>query len=249
MSRVIKFTKELGIKGLKLYVLDKLKLSISTNICPPGMKKSVKLRANTSDIDVFFQIFVKKEYQFNYRPDLEVIIDAGANIGMTSLYFAAAFPDARIFALEPEDSNYELLKENTRAYPNIIPLHCALWHRNAALKIANPKASKFSFEVRETDGIQSVQAVTIEDLIRDYDLKFIDILKVDIEGAEKQVFSNTRPWITQIGLVIAELHDSHQVGCSRAFYTALDPFIREEFMVGENIFVETTNQKPVPGAV
>ena len=57
----------------------------------------------------------------------DIVLDAGANIGASAIYFARRYPNARIFALEPEQENYDLLLRNTHRYHNIIPIKAALW--------------------------------------------------------------------------------------------------------------------------
>lgn len=68
----------------------------------------------------------------------------------------------------------------------------------------------------------------------EYDLDFIDILKMDIEGSEKNVFENAKDWIDKVGMITVELHDRICMGCSRAFYLASREFTRYE-MNGEKI--------------
>lgn len=71
------------------------------------------------------------------------------------------------------------------------------------------------------------------------------ILKMDIEGAEKEVFSNHPVWMSKIGMIVIELHDKIKVGCNRAFYLATDDFVKSEFRNGENVFLITNNKKGV----
>src|SRR5262245_59178053 len=80
------------------------------------------LRAGTSAILIFRQLFIRRELDFPLPGAPAVIIDAGANIGLASLYFAARFPQARILALEVEPSNFRMLTLNTRDYPQVTPL-------------------------------------------------------------------------------------------------------------------------------
>ena len=75
------------------------------------------LRGKSSDFRVFDEIFLKEQYNSHLLPkNPKVILDAGANIGLSSVYFANRFPNAQVFALEPENSNYELLSVNTENF-------------------------------------------------------------------------------------------------------------------------------------
>ena len=120
------------------------------------------------------------------------IIDAGANIGLTSVYLANRFPSARLLALEVDQQNFELLAANTRAYPRITPLLKGLWHRRANLVIDNPEDHAWAFTVSEAseEGSSTVEGISVADLLRDFGWERVDLLKLDIEGAELEVLSH-----------------------------------------------------------
>jgi hypothetical protein len=99
----------------------------------PELAHPISMRAGTSDLWVFDQIFLYKEMEADFGQDVAFIIDAGANIGLTSVYLANRFPSARILALEVDQQNFELLAANTRPYPCITPLLKGLWNRRANL--------------------------------------------------------------------------------------------------------------------
>ena len=111
----------------------------------PGYRHPVFLRAQTTDVLVFTQIFVKEELGFEIPNLPSSIVDAGANIGLASLFFAHSFPHAKIIALEVEESNFELLRMNTKQYPNITCLRKALWSSPKRLRIVNPKDEPWAF--------------------------------------------------------------------------------------------------------
>jgi len=201
------------------------------------------LRPNTSDINVFEQIFIDEEYRCAIAAEPEIIIDAGANIGLASIYYSLTYPTAKIIAFEPEASNFALLQENIKHYPNIQCENAGLWNKNTWLKIHNPDGQKHSFTVEESSSPQGIHAVTVDRVMEQHDLPFIDILKVDIEGAEKEIFSGHPAWTSKVGMIVIELHDKERVGCNRAFYTATDSCVKEEFRRGENIFLITCNDK------
>lgn len=243
MKRLKRYIAKYGFVGFKLYVMKKAKLPFVIKICIPQLKDNIKLRSNSSDIEVFEQIFINEEYKFATDNEPQIIIDAGANIGLASIYYSIIYPKSKIIAIEPETSNYELLKENTKKYSNIHCINKALWNKNVYLKISNPNDEKFSFIVEESINDDGISAITIDELMKQYNISFIDILKIDIEGAEKEVFSNQPTWLSDVGIVIIELHDTKKVGCSRSFYTSIEPFVINEFRKGENIIITTKNSK------
>src|SRR5438477_12484313 len=88
----------------------------------PALKHPVYLRFGTTDAWVFKEVLLDSEYDFLPPISPKVIVDAGANIGLSSIFFANKFPEATIYALEPEESNFQLLEKNASAYPRIRPL-------------------------------------------------------------------------------------------------------------------------------
>ncbi len=184
-----------------------------------GYKHPIYLRAGSSDRRVFQQVFMAKQYDIEIADPPELIIDAGANVGLSSIFFAREYPDAHIIAVEPEASNYELLSINASYYPNINPIQAAIWYRNTPLEIPNPGDAFWAFQVREATNSEAgtVRAITIPDLLIDSCDKKI-LLKLDIEGAEKEIFENGDiSWINQIDILIVELHDRIKPGCEAAF--------------------------------
>jgi FkbM family methyltransferase len=238
-----KYIVKYGWLGFKLYLYKKIKFPHSVKICLPQFKDVIVLRPNTSDINVFEQIFIDEEYRCVIDAEPNIIVDAGANIGLASIYYAMAYPKARIVAIEPESSNFELLKENVKNYSNIYCENAGLWDKSTYLKIYNPYGQKHSFTVEESNDPQGIKAITVDDVMNQHDFPFIDILKVDIEGAEKEVFSGHPGWIKKVGMIVIELHDKERVGCNRAFYTATDAFLKEEYRRGENVFLVTCSHK------
>ncbi len=170
------------------------------------------LRNGTSDIDAFYKIFAWKEYHLppDFLPNtVRVVVDLGANIGLSASYFASRFPKAKIIALEPDSENYELLKANTRNMDCVNAVNGAIWNRRVSLKIENPDDRPDSYRLCECSPNMpgSVCAFSIPDLLETYHLDEIDILKADIEGAEVQLFSKgCEAWLPKVHTLIIELH-------------------------------------------
>ena len=210
------------------------------SVRPGGYRHEVRLRLGTSDLDTYIQIFEGGAYDFHYGSEPGVIIDAGANVGYASVYFANAFPRARILAIEPENSNYEMLKRNADPYPNVIPIRAALWNTNRLVDLFDPGRRHGGFQTRTiTDPSRSNQAVegmTVDRLMSDYGVDHVDLLKVDIEGAEREVFDDASGWIDRVSTIAIETHDRLKPGCSEAVENATRDFsIRYER--GQNLFL------------
>lgn len=232
-----------GFRGLALVAKSRLlqKLMVVA-ISVPGIAHPIYLRLRTSDISVLSQVFVIGEYSMEFRISPRVIVDAGANIGLTSVFYANKYPQARILAIEPELSNYEILQKNVAPYSKIVPIRAGLWKDNTNLYVVDPGLGKYGFQTVDhfqldrPENTESVPGVTIEKLMADYELEHIDILKVDIEGAEKEVFESASLWINRVGVVEVEMHDRQKTGCSRAVYGATVDF-DYEFRKGETVFL------------
>lgn len=181
----------------------------------------IYVRATHVDRELFASIFLEEQYgsaEVKSR-NARFIIDAGANIGLASVYFARLFPQAKIVALEPSEENYQLLRRNVAPYPNVICLQAALWHEPGVVKIANPAAEAWAFQCQAaTDG---VPALTVPLLMQRYGAASIDILKVDIEGAEREVFAQSCDWLERVRVLCVELHDRFAPGSAEAVYSAI----------------------------
>jgi FkbM family methyltransferase len=201
-----------------------------TQIYLKPLHRCVSIRIGTSDLACFEQVFLRGEYNMPYDIEPAIIIDAGANVGAATLFFSHRYPGARIFAIEPEATNFEMLKHNCGGLRNVTLIEAALWSRHAHLSVIAAGREKFAASVTEceSDGPQ-VKAITIDDLMAAYGLSRIDYLKMDIEGAEKEIFADNPPWLDKVEVLAVELHDRFKAGCAHAFYSALvkRPFRQE----------------------
>jgi FkbM family methyltransferase len=203
------------------------------------LQQHITLRPGTSDLKVILKVLAEHEYAVRFPADPKLIIDAGANIGISALYFAWRFPDAKIYAIEPEDGNFELLKQNCKDRRNIRLQKAALWNYPARVVLQDKDAANWCFSVKPAEGDEGkIDTVTIPQILDDSGLQRIDILKIDIEGSEKALFSNDYDaWLSRVRLLIIELHDHYVPGCAKAFYSALysRPFTQE--LSGENVVI------------
>ncbi|WP_129670922.1 FkbM family methyltransferase [Candidatus Chloroploca sp. Khr17] len=232
-------------EGLRVFVASLLNPRGEVTVHPRQLRAPLTLRLGTSDFRIYGQVIAREEYTLPLSRPPGVIIDAGANIGLTTIYYANRYPAARILALEPEASNFSQLRKNVAAYPQIIPLQAALWDTPIILALANPAKRSgiygvFCVQPHEADGrfpvVGQVNSVTVPQLLTDYNLDVVDLLKVDIEGAEREVFASPAAWIERVGVIIIELHDRLVRGCALNFYTATHGF-ECEWHSGEHVIV------------
>jgi len=191
-----------------------------------GINHRIKLRNNTTDRLVFQEVFLFQSYDvLHLNP--KVIIDAGGNIGLTSIFFANKFPQAKIYSIEPSDSNFEMLLSNTKLYTSITPIHSALWNKDTSLRIKNKNENHWAFSVEECppNHPDSFNALSLTSLMKKYNIEYIDILKLDIEGSERELFQdNFDYWISRTRCILLELHDWFKGDCSKTVYKALSNY-------------------------
>src|ERR1700676_1040570 len=206
----------------------------------PGSRSPFFFREGTADAWVFRQIFVQRQYKVEVSPEPLLIIDAGANIGCASVFFACRYPQATILAIEPDAANFEMLSMNAAPYRNIVPIRAAVWERPEVLAIANPNSKSWEFQTRQATAgdVDTVVGLTIDELLTWAGAARIDILKIDIEGAEKQVFSGPYDrWLGRVGAIFAELHDRLEPECTETFRLATAPYGFIETQRGEDVIL------------
>lgn len=181
-------------------------------------------RGSDADLGVIDQIFIAQDYNLSRFPQnrwaqealrniLEsgsrpLIIDAGANIGLASLYFTTKFPSAQIVAVEPSKDNTVLLAKNLAG--TNARIHRAAIHSGApVITLFDPKQGEWGYSThksgrRPAATLDTVPCVKFRDLIEANEKPFI--LKVDIEGGEKGEF-NDDEILSQFAVIIVELHD------------------------------------------
>ena len=238
---VIRYVRVLGIKHGLVALIKIKRLKRTDHIRLKGIKHPLKLRLNgTSDRTTFYQIFLDKAYEINLPAEPQYIIDAGANIGLTSVYLANRYPNAKIIAIEPDKDNFEILSVNTGAYPNIIALHTALWSNSCHIRVLDIGLGTTGFTVEPCapELPMALKAMSLEEIMKQYDFPRIDLLKMDIEGSEKYVLSEKSDyWISRTNVLIIELHDRFQKGCSSVFF---ETFAKYDFAIapkGENLIL------------
>jgi FkbM family methyltransferase len=171
----------------------------------------------------------------NYR----TIIDCGANIGLTVRYWKAAYPDATVIAVEPDPANFDLLRANTAGLANVHCIRAGVWPVSGRLRIEREELGSSSFRTHEAQEVGDTDAVTIPDLLARFGIDRLSLLKVDIEGAEKELFAGPHlQWLERVDAIAIELHDQWKPGCGDAFFKAIAPFSWTYSIHGEMILCE-----------
>jgi FkbM family methyltransferase len=188
---------------------------------------AVRLRFGTADITVFEQVFQERQYAVDLPRNPRLILDAGAHIGLASAYFAVSFPSATVLAIEPHPANFGLLERNTADFANVTAIRGALSDAPGTVEIANPESATWGYRVRprgENSAAETIRAYTVPELLELAGEDHADLLKIDIEGEEGNVFRGAASWIDSVGAIVAELHDDIDPGATKAFDHAVAGF-------------------------
>ncbi len=231
------------VEGLS--ILTKMLFKNTDKVSVSGIKHPFSLRPDTSDYDVFYQLYSKSEYDIPIYFEPKLIVDAGANIGLAAIYFKNRFPNATIISIEPDSGNFEMLQKNTKPYDNIFLEKAGLWNKETYITVEDKYGlGEHGMIVKENDHPveNSLKAVTIDGLLKKYNLEGqrIDLLKVDIETSEKYFFeSNYESWLPNTKMLIVELHDIIETGCAQSFFNAINKSLKNYsfHMKGENVIV------------
>lgn len=185
----------------------------------PGYAHPLFIRGGqSSDAVALYEVLVTQEYAIGAKLDCPAfIIDGGANVGMASVYFLNRYPAARVVAVEPDDTNLELCRMNLAPYGNRVTLiHGAIWKSAGRLALEAGRQEWVS-RVRD-DQSGSVDALTMNSLIALGDGK-VDLLKLDIEGSELEVFGpEAQEWLPIVRNIAIELHGDDR---KERFFSAL----------------------------
>lgn len=135
------------------------------------------------------------ELEFSENP---IMIDIGANVGTVSFYFAKKYPNAKIYAYEPHPVNYQNLIDGIKAnnITNIYPFNLAVFSKSdLSVKIhlhENNSAASSVFRYLPEDPYVEIKTISLEDIVEQNNISYIDFLKVDCEGAEFDILENTK---------------------------------------------------------
>lgn len=225
-STGIQVIRKLGWRGATEYILKDRLIGLASRfvddasprrtyqLSVPGIATALICRHRSSDRYAFGQVFIHGQYAC---PDPfahpEYIVDCGANVGFASVYLLHRFPRATVVAVEPDSRNFDILVQNLAPYePRAVPLHSAIWSHRVRLSIqqSTEEQNEWGTQVKENASeaaIQTVEAIDVPWLLQQSPHGRIDILKIDIEGAEEMIFGQeSERWIKQVGMIMIELH-------------------------------------------
>lgn len=250
LTTVYKLFRHTGIWGVITYkavpgplpfVLSKLGFELKNKylyLPVKGYTYPVLFRYGSSDSLVLYQSLVRQEYScLEPLEEPNLIVDCGANVGYSSIYFLNKYPNAHVIAVEPDDENFKVCTKNLLPYSERVTLvHSAIWSHKAGLTVSrgeNGESLEWAAQVYECrEGEEpDMYATDIYSLLEKSGLKSIDILKMDVERAELEIFSrNYETWLDKVKNIVIELHDED---CEKVFFKALSSYKYSLLKLGE----------------
>jgi len=190
-------------------------------VCPMAFPKQIRIkikaldrplvcRPKTSDIGVLLDTFKGGHHRLPsgmQLPANAVIFDLGANVGFTVLDYASRYPGARIIAVEMDHENFKVAIENTRHLgPRCTLLHAAVWTDDGEISYEGAATSAFHICDQTKTNMNVVRSRSLMSIIKEFDVDTIDYLKMDIEGAEREVLQASMDWAARVKVMQIEAH-------------------------------------------
>jgi FkbM family methyltransferase len=231
--------------------LDGRFVAVDVRARDSAFSTTLRLRPDSTDVEIFSQIFLYAHYRtYDMARCAEIaayydscakplVLDLGANIGLSALYFAKNWPKATIVGVEPDQGNYALFCQNTAGHEHIVPMRGAIASKHSYARIINPHESEWGYRTEINDrNSGGLVALSVAELLERHSDCQPFICKIDIEGAEQELFSANTQWLERFPIVIIELHDwlFPRSGNSGNFLRAIAGTNRDFILSGENIF-------------
>ena len=204
-----------GPRGV-LRVLRRERLTaerVDYHVRPRGYPAPLGVRPRTSDWYSLHQVFVERPYEEAAVGRPRTVVDAGAYVGYVAAFLLARDPACRVFALEPEAASFERLRANLEPFGSRgRALRLALWPEPARLRVVQPPPHR-----RQEWGAQvlpaapgepgDVEGIDPRALLDRLGLERVDLLKIDVEGAEAALFAaGVASWIDRVATLAVEIH-------------------------------------------
>ena len=170
------------------------------------------LRSNSgSDVFIHSEVFEHEYYRLPLVAPPATILDLGANIGLTAVYFGRCFPDAQIAAVEPVPDNLRILAKNldlNAVQATIVPAAVDTKDGEVFMQLGSMDyGHRVAVEGAPLDGGIAVKAISVPSLLDRLGWDRIGLLKVDIEGHERALFSVDCGWLARVDALCIECHD------------------------------------------
>ena len=160
---------------------------------------------SASFLSAYGEIFCERIYNFKYSNPSPKVLDIGANIGISVLFFKTIYPKARIVALEPDPRIFRFLKKNVHGngFTDVDLVNKAAWYENASLTFNSEGGDRGFVEIGGGPGFIGVDGVDIAEYLKK---DRFDFIKIDIEGSEEFVFPACKEYLHKTQFLFIEYH-------------------------------------------
>ncbi len=179
---------------------------------------SFRTRTNTSDKYAVMEVFFRKEYGDLKIGERDVILDIGANIGAFSVYCAQRASLGRVISYEALPANFGMLLKNAKlnGLPNIRARNLAVWDRSTRVRLPVGDSYTGVSIFRKEKRAVGVRTTTLEEIFRKERLSRVDVMKLDVEGAEYEIIAGAPAGLLErIRTIVLEYHDGLRPGKHR----------------------------------
>jgi FkbM family methyltransferase len=180
------------------------------SVRPRALRRPILLRPGTSDIHALGETFAGLYHLPRWAP--RRILDLGANIGLTAAHYRSLFPDAAIVAVEMDAENVALCESNTAGL-QVAVVHSAVWtESNTMVKYTGSEGNEYGFHIPGADArvgtiTRTAPTVSVNDLVARFGPA--DFVKIDIEGAEREVLARATEWAAMAREILVETHGDY----------------------------------------
>ncbi len=231
LDEVVRYVQSLGPIGFVRYftrraLADRLQSGPPYRLRSRYTRHPLWCRPGTSDLMMFAEIICHRAFRCLDRiKSARLIVDCGANVGYSSAYFLTRFPDSKLIAIEPDANNFAMLERNLSPYAgHYEAIRSAIWSHPTGLVLSKDRLGAGLECARTVRPARlgeeaEMHALDIGTILERSGFDRIDILKIDIEGAERVVFeADCSLWLPRVDNIVIELHD---IECRRAFHRAI----------------------------
>jgi FkbM family methyltransferase len=194
-------------------------------VCFDHLDRHIRIAvADESELETIRDVFVEEDYRLDVEGPVRTVIDLGSHIGASVVWFHAVFPEARIIAVEPHPVTFQRLRHNVRDLDRIEAFNLAVSDHDGVVPLYAEDES-WSTSLYPRPGLRpagEVRATTLDSLLASLGIEAVDVLKLDIEGAELPVLSSFRG-LPSVRTVIGEFHPQFNECGLFDFFAALEP--------------------------
>jgi FkbM family methyltransferase len=161
-------------------------------------------RLNRGDLQSIREVWFDEVYQLPYSANVTRIVDLGANIGLTTLYFSQRYNLTHLVAVEPNPANASLVRKNCEMNRiRAIVIEAAVGPSDAIAYFSDSVDSNLGAVSAQGREVRMVSMATI---CSEGDIACIDLLKMDIEGGEQALLTGSLGWLSHVQNIMAEFH-------------------------------------------